>query len=532
MLHPLPIGWEQFPAPARFTFPFAYRPHPWARLAAEEVIERIHSYMEENPDSELNRCGKMFGVLVVRTGASDDAKISDSSTCDKEQRQQTRFYYLCAFSALLDGSFQHEGFVPPVYDWSTPDGFFRKEEAEIKKSLSSVPLIKCDSTPEDQQSELLRQKSERRSRSRALQRRLFEEYHLLNYLGDTATPLEIFQEEKELMSEEDYFERRKMIKSGVDVSNIPFVKQDDKGTLPPSGTGDCCAPKLLQYAYQHNLQPVCMAEFWIGAPPKNDIRQDSNFYPACTGRCKPLLKFMLAGLEVDENPLLQSSIALAEQTRIVYQDHWLAVVDKPSGLLTIPAKDGGYSLVKWAIKHLDGNPSPVHRLDQDTSGLVVICKRSEAMAALQAMFEQRKVKKHYEAVLARAPINKPKEGVIELPLLKNPLDSPRQMVSFEHGKPATTKYKIREIRADGTCLIDFYPITGRTHQLRIHAAHHLGLNAPIVGDRLYGEVGQQAQFNSHPPDDIQASNLMLHAAEISFTHPITGRQMYFHIPKF
>lgn len=485
LLHRLPEEWLAYPAPERFTYPFAYRPHPWARLAAEEVLREMHAYMVAHPSSELHSRGKMFGVLVVDGGR-----------------------YLRAFSALLDGSFLHEGFVPPVFDWSAPDGFFRTEETAISA------LRNADSTA-------LRQ--ERRQRSRALQRRLFGEYHLLNSLGESATPLDIFREEKQLLTEEEWVERRQLAKAGADLSNIP-VPTEAEGTLPPSGTGDCCAPKLLQYAYSHKLRPICIAEFWIGASPEREIREDGAFYPACSGRCKPLLRYMLKGIEVDTNPLLLSDMALAEQTKIIYEDRWIAVVVKPSGLLTIPAKDGGYSLTKWAYTHICQTATPAHRLDQDTSGLVIISKNPETTRRLQEQFEQRKVKKHYEAVLVRVP-ERPEEGVIELPLMKNPLDSPRQMVSFEHGKPSVTRYKIRRALEDGRCIVDFYPLTGRTHQLRIHAAHHLGLGVPIAGDRLYGiepsDVGPQ-----------KSTELYLHAAEIEFVHPATGKTMRFSCPKF
>ena len=510
----MPPGWEQYAAPERFTYPFAYRPHPWVSLAAQEVIDRVHGYMAQHSDSELSRCGKMFGVLVV-------SSPHQVSPCQSRSQQ---YYYLAAFSALLDGSFFHDGFVPPVYDWSAAEGFFRREEAVISQMRGD------DLTSE--------QKQERRRRSRLLQRRLFGEYHLLNINGETATPLDVFRNETQLMTEEEYFERRRMVEQGMDVSNT-VVPRDDDGTLPPSGTGDCCAPKLLQYAFQHGLIPVCMGEFWIGAAPKREVRTDGAFYPACSGRCKPLLRHMLAGIEVETNPLLLSTKELAEQTKIIYQDKYLAVVVKPSGLLSVPAKDGGYSLSKWASEHIDGQCAPAHRLDQDTSGLVVICKDKNTLRLMSELFEQHKVQKHYEAVLSHVPADRPECGVICLPLLKNPLDSPRQMVSFEHGKPSETRYKIRKVLEDGTCIVDFYPLTGRTHQLRIHAAHQLGLGVPIVGDRLYGEphlYGDERQhdgLNGNGTDAKKEENeLLLHAVELTFPHPVTGEQMHFYVPKF
>lgn len=292
--------------------------------------------------------------------------------------------------------------------------------------------------------------------------------------------------------------------------------------LPPSGAGECCAPKLLQYAFSHNLKPIAMAEFWIGAPSKTEVRQEGVFYPPCSGKCVPILRHMLQGVKVEPTPAEKRSQVLCEQIEVLYEDEWLMVVNKPSGLLSVPGKNDELSVESYLnhqssiINHKSQTTfvRAVHRLDQDTSGLLVLAKTPEVYKTLQAYFQRRDILKRYEAVLVKNEGVKElkNEGVIDLPLLPNPYDRPRQMVDHEHGKPAITRYKVRERREDGTVLVDFYPLTGRTHQLRVHAAHPDGLNAPIVGDRLYGQSGER---------------LMLHAAEIRFIHPVNGQEMHF-----
>ncbi|MBR0196378.1 MAG: RluA family pseudouridine synthase [Paludibacteraceae bacterium] len=384
--------------------------------------------MDMHPKSELHRCGKMFGVLVYEDG------------------------YLAAFSAKLDGTYYHEGFVPPVYEMT---------EEPIGTS---------------------------KAESQRLQRLLFANYNFINGKGESKNLLEIFRNEK-VVSPEDWF-------SGKTSSS-----------LPPSGAGECCAPKLLQHALTHGLKPVSLAEFWVGAPSKTEIRQEGAFYAPCSGKCVPILKHMLEGLQVTGYELQVTGYGKPE---IIYEDEWLMVVNKPAGLLSVPGKNEEPSVE--SLLHA----KPVHRLDQDTSGLLVLAKKPEIYKELQAYFQRRDILKRYEAICKGLGIGELGiRGEISLPLLPNPYDRPRQMVDREHGKVAITRYVIRERRDDGSVLVDFYPLTGRTHQLRVHAAHPDGLNAPIVGDRLYGSAGER---------------LMLHAAEITFVHPVTKEEMHFCIP--
>ena len=422
------------------------------QTAATEIINKVHAYMCEHPESELHRQGKMFGVLMVES--------SDIRTQHSED-------YLAAFSAKLDGSYLHEGFVPPVYEMTTPPVGTSKEE------------------------------------SKRLQRLLFAQYNFINGKGESKNLLDIFADEKPILSSEEWF----------DAGERSKVKGE---RIPPSGAGECCAPKLLQYALTHGLKPIALAEFWVGAPSRTELRKEGCFYAPCSGKCVPILRHMLQGLDVEvKGERLkeegEKSKAKGEGIQVIYEDDYLMVVNKPAGLLSVPGKSDEPSVETYL------KAKAVHRLDQDTSGLLVLAKTPEVYKTLQAYFQRRDILKRYEAVVKPSDISHQMsdEGIISLSLLPDPYDRPRQMVNIEHGKVAITRYVVREQRADGTCLVNFYPHTGRTHQLRVHSAHPDGLNAPIVGDRLYGSL---------------ADRLMLHAAEITFLHPITQEEMHFCIP--
>ncbi len=531
MLHRFTTSITDIPLPERFTYPFCYTPHPLCILAAKEV----QSYLTRQTTwkDEL-RQGKMFGVLIVQT-------------------EHGEIGYLAAFSGILAGKNLHPFFVPPVYDLLQPQGFFKIEEenissinrnirqlendkayatlsAELARTIQSAENIlatakaqlkeaktareQCRKEKElnaQEEAELIREsqfqkaeykrlerswkarittlqtqtedwerrisalKSERKTRSAALQQKLFEQFGMLNYRGEVKNLCEIF---------------------GQTVHKTP-----------PAGAGECAAPKLLQQAYLHGWKPIAMAEFWWGDSPKTEIRHHGHYYPACKGKCEPILQHMLQGLQVEENPMLKRMQVPSKNLEIVYEDPWLSVINKPAGMLSVPGKEDAvsvYSLMREQYPEADG-PLTVHRLDMATSGLMLIAKTKRVHQNLQAQFKNRLVRKRYVALL-EGVVPKDK-GTVDLPLCLNPLDRPRQMVHTEHGKPAITDYQVLE-RLDGKrTRIAFYPRTGRTHQLRIHAAHPLGLHCPIIGDELYGE---------------KADRLYLHAEYLEFTHPITG----------
>ena len=392
----------------------------------------------------------MFGVLVVE---------------GMTQRDGSPVSFLAAYSGLLEGRNDWDFFVPPVYDAQQPDGYFKQKEREIMASVDHKEM------------------------SQALQLWLFRQYRMLNARGEEKDLVEIWQ----------------------DYHSSPRIRE--KYPLPPGGTGDCCAPKLLQYAYQHDLKPVCMAEFWWGPSPKSEVRHHGQFYPACSGKCKPVLAWMLQGLDVDPNPEVQG--LRHQEPRIVWEDEVMAVVDKPSGMLSLPGKIGDDSVATWALKRWPG-AMLVHRLDMMTSGILLVAKTSDAYHHLQKQFEERTIKKKYLAVVEGVP--QQEHGIIDLPLSSDPLNRPYQMVDYAHGKRAITEYRAltRVTKEPSRCytLLALWPHTGRTHQLRMHCAHEQGLGCPIVGDELYGQ---------------KADRLYLQAQAITFVHPVTGKRMHFEL---
>lgn len=362
--------------------------------------------------------------------------------------------FLAAFSGTLCGRSTLPYFVPPVFDLHGT--YFEEEEARI----SALP-----------------KGEEQKVRSQALQQWLFGQFRFLNAIGETSSLTNIFGEH-----------------------------------TPPSGAGECCAPKLLQYAYQHRLKPLCMGEFWMGRPPKGEIREEGHFYPSCQAKCRPILGWMLQGLDVEENPLRRDYDRLIAQLRIIAEDDDIVVVDKPAGLLSVPGKDDLPALsdiIRQRYPKAEG-PLIVHRLDMDTSGLMVLALNTDAYHRLQDQFIRHTVEKRYRALLEH-PMPIGERGRIDLPLCPNPYDRPRQMVHEEYGRRAITNYEIVG-EEDGHTVVYLWPETGRTHQLRVHMAHPEGLGNPIVGDRLYGSPGER---------------LMLFADELAFQHPTSGERMHF-----
>ena len=385
MIHSFPIATENLPLPQLFTYPFHYTPHPLCVKAAEEVQQ----YLQTRTDwhEELQQ-GKMFGVLVVKTPTGEVG-------------------YLAAFSGNLAGSNHHDYFVPPVYDLLNPDGYFKEEEARI-----SAINVMLNHTNDNNQKTIEALKEERKQRSIALQQWIFEQFRLRNARGEEQ-----------------------------DIYSI-FTQTAHRN--PPAGTGECAAPKLLQYAYLNNLQPLAMAEFWWGESPKGEIRRHGHYYPACRHKCEPILNFMLQGLQVEPNPLLTSNTD-ATQLETVYEDDFLLVVNKPAGMLSVPGKTGQASVLTLLQERYPDATGPilVHRLDMATSGLLLASKDKDTHALLQKQFEGRTVKKRYIALLEGIPQAEPK-GFIRLPLRPDFDNRPLQMVCYEYGKPAVTRYEIMD----------------------------------------------------------------------------------------
>ena len=374
---------------------------------------------------------------------------------------QQQLGFLAAYSGLLEGRNDWCYFVPPIFDAQQPDGYFKTREREIMAS------------------------EEHKQMSQELQTWLFHQYQLLNARGETKDLVDVWQ---------DYHCSERIRR---------------KFPLPPGGTGDCCAPKLLQYAYKEGLKPICMAEFWWGESPKNLIRHHEQFYPACRGKCKPVLTWMMQGLDVDPSPEETNTSHLGAE--IVYEDEAVVVVNKPSGMLSMPGRQETYSVATWAEERWPGS-MVAHRLDMSTSGIILVAKTEEAYHALQEQFTERVIKKKYFAIVEGIP--KDEHGIVNLPLSSDPLNRPCQIVDHEHGKQAITEYRILATRQDHT-LLALWPHTGRTHQLRMHCAHHEGLGCPIMGDELYGR---------------KADHLYLQAQAITFVHPVTNKRMHYELP--
>lgn len=522
---------QSIPLPERFTYPFHYTPHPLCVIAAEETQAYLIGRTEWREELQT---GKMFGVLVVRTPAGEVG-------------------YLAAFSGNLAGKNVHPFFVPPIYDLLQPDGFFRQEEEQINeinariRILQTSPALKkarfrlkhateftdlmlqsakmlvkerkrardlCRQSPlTEEEAALLIKKSQRtnaeyKQMKKEMQAFVEEEQATVNQLEQEIEQLKQERKRRSAALQRKLFEQFRILNARGEVKDLCELFAPTYQGAPPAGAGECAAPKLLQYAYQHQLEPIAMAEFWWGDSPKTKIRHHGYYYPACKGKCEPILNHMLQGLQVDENPLLADS---HRETKldILYEDDYLLIVNKPAGMLSVPGKgdaDSVYHRLRILYPEATG-PIIVHRLDMATSGLLLAAKTKEAHQNLQAQFKNRTIQKRYIALLeGEVPQD---EGEIRLPLCPDPLDRPRQIVSEEFGKPALTRYRVLE-RTSGKTLIAFYPQTGRTHQLRVHAAHPLGLHCPILGDELYGR---------------KAERLYLHAEYLAFTHPITSERI-------
>lgn len=523
MLHFFTSNIEDIELPKLFTYPFHYTPHPLCKVAASDVQSYLRSRTEWH--KELQE-GKMFGVLVVK---NNEGKIG----------------FLAAFSGNLAGSNSHEYFVPAVYDMLQPGDFFKREEAEISainrkiselnnsdklhkaKAYLAEEKAACDEELKqiklrlaegkalrnrqraegdyDEQTLILasqRENAEAQRQKRAIKERL---EHATAHLAELQAEIEHLKQERQQRSaalQMALFAEFRMLNALGEERDLCEIFAPTAQQIPPAGAGECAAPKLLQYAYKNGLQPMAMAEFWWGNSPKGEVRQHGNYYPACNSKCKPILGHMLIGLDVEPNPLMEIA---PPEPKIIWEDDDLVAIDKPSGMLSVKGKSGVRSAEEWATERYP-EAMIVHRLDQSTSGILVIAKHKAAHEALQKQFISRTVKKSYVALLEGVISHS--EGEIRLPLKLDYEHRPRQMVA-QDGRAAHSIYKVEGVE-DGRTRIRFYPITGRTHQLRVHAAHSAGLGTPIVGDDIYG---------------TPAERLMLHAETLEFIHPTSGKKI-------
>lgn len=538
MLHSLPPQTAEIPTPSQFTYPYYYTPHPLCQIAAEEVKANLRSHPKLWEEAQK---GKMFGVLIVAATQPDGS---------------TKRGYLAAFSGILAGSYHWEGFVPPIYDLLNPDSHFLQEEAEISRLTQTLDTLqnaeeylsakaqlqsaqnRANAQLANAKAQLQRAKAERQARRAAKASSEAEltresqyqkgEYNRLKrshqkLIAEAEKRLKPFDQRIQAITQERasrsanlqrwLFEQYQMRNANGEIRTLTQIF---KG-MPPAGSGECCAPKLLQTAYQNNWKPLCMAEFWVGASPRDELRIDGNYYPACRSKCRPILKHALAGLNVEPNPILERNRKMVAEVTIVYEDYYLVVLNKPSGMLSVPGNEDVPS-VKDEIQRRypkAAGPMIVQRLDMDTSGLMVVALNPLAYRHLQQQFIQREAKKRYLAILENSntlPLPPP-SGIITLPLCPNPDDRPRQMVNTKFGLKAETHFSI--ISTSPHLRLHLWPLTGRTHQLRVHCAHPDGLNRPIIGDTLYGTPN---------------TRLMLHAEMLEFRHPRDGKLLHFEAP--
>lgn len=527
--------------PSRMNNPLNYTPHPLCVMAAEEVRRMVR----ENAvmSSETRKSGKMFGVLVVET--------PDGNTG-----------YLAAYSGQIAGRSNWDGFVPAVFDYLQDGGYFKTCEAEITAINKQVRLMETSEerrrllthldetiakaaseeqayktlmheskarrdseraaggvTPE-REAEMTRESQFQKAELRRMRRRNADTIAMAReacHRYDTS--ISLLKQKRRTMSDrlqEWLFHHFVMLNKDGDSRSLTDIFRTSLSASPPAGAGECCEPRLLQYAFSHAMTPKCMAMFWIGASPEGEIRHEQTYYPACRSKCKPILEWMLGkDIVKDDTFITQHN---GDNLTIIYQDSDIIVVDKPAGMLSVPGKNDAPSVLSLLQRKMEDNIFPVHRLDMDTSGLMVFVRNKKAQRNLQRQFETHSIVKRYIALLERKPDSE--QGTISLPLSPDMADRPRQMVDYRHGKQALTHYRLctspstpmrRQFLTVGDNLVELSPLTGRTHQLRVHCAHPDGLASPIVGDRLYGTT-------NHP-------RLCLHAEYLEFRHPTTGKRL-------
>ncbi|WP_430813368.1 RluA family pseudouridine synthase [Carboxylicivirga sp. RSCT41] len=514
--------------PNAFNDPFDYSPHPLCIYAKEQLETKLPL------PSEMNK-GKMYGVLIVK---NDEGQLGYLTACSGNEKEE---------SADLH-------FVPQVYDITNPSGYFRTEEQKLNKINEAIKSLKNSSELEllKQQlstkektvkqtideikeqnkinkarrdivrqstsdnaihQQLIKESQTEKSQFNKLKKQLKEELDALKETikthHDKISTLKALRKSRSAEIQQELFNNYIFVNANGEKASATEIFRQKLNTLPPAGTGDCAAPKLLQYAFLNSYEPIALAEFWWGPSPQKEVRRHGSFYPACKSKCEPLLGFMLQGLPVDSDKQKQTY-----QIELLFEDPSFMIINKPSGLLSVPGKskdESVYSQIRQLRPQAE-EPFIVHRLDRDTSGLMIISKTKQAYVNIQKQFLNRDVRKQYVAILQGTI--KGDTGIIDLPLRVDLEDRPRQLVCDQYGKPARTEFKVIK-RHNNQTRICFCPLTGRTHQLRVHAAHIKGLNTPIIGDVLYGQ---------------KATRLMLHAETIAFKHPVTNKVVSFNCP--
>lgn len=533
--HPFKTNISSISLPEKFTFPFYYEPHELSIIASNELQEYLENQSDFEHNFGLNTTqeglviGKMFGVLVCQNEAGEVGQ-------------------LWAFSGKLADSNHHEKFVPTVYDMLDKNGFYKIGEDQLNLITKEIEILEnsesytkalqeLENTKTEAFKDIQNQKNnikvQKKLRDAIRKSETFNEEELKNasqqegillkkmnlywnykiedaqknfdLINSKIETLRLHRKQKSAGLQQKLFAEYAFLNQFGEHKSIGEIFEGN----PPAGAGECAAPKLLHYAFANNLKPIAMAEFWWGKSPNSEIRKHKQFYPACKSKCEPILmQHLLKGLDIEINPF-EYNPAEGKNITIVYDDAYLVVINKPAEFLSVPGKqikDSVYQRVKDLFPNATG-PLIVHRLDMSTSGIMILAKNETIYKELQSQFIKRTIKKRYVALLDG--IISDNEGFIDLPLRVDLDDRPRQLVCYEYGKTAQTKWQKIEIK-DNKTKIYFYPITGRTHQLRVHASHELGLKTPIIGDDLYGK---------------KANRLHLHAEQLTFVHPISKKEM-------
>lgn len=556
-----------FTLPDKFTYPFHYTPHPLTQAASQELQQYLTTF--HPVDSEQQ--GRMYGVLVVK---DTKGALGYLATLSGNANETATIAAVRKVNNAVDDA-APINFVPNIHQAYQQSEFEQQQQIQINtinqnitqlidnpninklRSLLDTKQVKSAEAIQSLQQQMRENKKARKEKrawlstaqladdehrniSIALSRASVTDKKALQALklqhqtniDETTVELKALTDEIESLKklrkklsvklQKHFFKQYQMLNSQGERKDLIEIFADTIVQKPPAGSGDCAAPKLLQYAFEHQLTPLCMAEFWWGKQPQSEIRKHQHFYPACQSKCLPILTHMLKGMQVDNNPLLDNP-AEGMPLEIVFQDEHIVVVNKPAGLLSVPGKsikDSVYNRIKEKFPQASGGLI-IHRLDMATSGLLMLALNERAHKHLQQQFIDKTVSKRYVATISGKLTTD--AGKIYLPLRVDLDDRPKQMVCYEHGKYAETHWqRIEELdnkdskgnKKDITTKLFLYPITGRTHQLRMHCAHPEGLNMPIVGDGLYG---------------ISTNRLHLHAQRLSFIHPVSKERLTFEV---
>ena len=480
--------------PQALTFPYHYRPHPWVEKAALCVRTHLDHYAQNQP-------GRLVAVLVVR---KNDGQIGFYAGCDQFDSEDS--FFVKSFWQQLPAA--HFPSIQTDYLSEALEQRAKAEEAYLqfrsaareRKALRRSARL--NHTADLTQLAIESQRDSRElDRLKALLSQAIREEEKMHYRIHSETQKALYADWRHRLEQIQLSNAIGQQQSLFQLLSDSIEKEEWLKALLRSSL-----PALINLARKNQDKLLAFGSFWWGRLPSHDVRQNGVFYSFAKERHARFLDFQLLGESLETNLLAVDHFA-HWKADIIYEDDDLVAVNKPAGMLSVPGKhpvNNVYNTVLSLYPQASG-PMLLHRLDMATSGVLLFAKNKTTHQQMQNAFAQGWIKKRYIALLEKCPESL--QGSINLPLCLNPLDRPRQMVSRAYGKAALTEYEV--LGNEGLLTrVAFFPKTGRTHQLRLHAAHRRGLNSAIVGDDLYG----------HP-----AERLYLHAESLQFTHPKTGQ---------